>query len=582
MADVRAVPVRRLSLPFPDPRRALALGLLGLVGLLVVGPLVTMVVASFRPPATLPFAPGEWTLANYVTVFLADQTTWGILGNTAWYVVGTMALALPLAFGMAFITERTDVPMRPILFTLMFVPMVTPVFATALGWVLLAGPQGGVINEYIRLVFPTESRDGPLNIYTMWGMIFVTALGLVPSMWLLLVSVLRNLDPTLEEAAATSGIGPLATLQQVTLALARPGILAVVVYFAIVVIDSFEIPLALGISAGVLVLSTKIYLAVTSVETQAFDYGGPAAFGMLGVVLAFAGIGLYLWLIRRASRFAVVTGKAYRPRVIRLGKWKYVALAAVGLYILIKVVLPFALLIYASFLRFYVPPLPGRFDSIPWTLDNYRTLLDMRFFGRQLINTLFVVVGAASLTMLLASLVGWSTVRLPSAVTRLTNMLTFVPLALPGVIVTLAILLMFIGTPLYGSLALITLAFVVRYLSYSTRLMHAAQIQIHRELEEASLTSSVGEVATFVHVNLRLLLPAFVNGWLWIVTHAAKDFTTPLLLASSGSQLVANVIYGRFTGGRFPESAAAMVLLVVLLIAVVAVGRRWTGETVRA
>jgi iron(III) transport system permease protein len=192
------------------------------------------------------------------------------------------------------------------------------------------------------------------------------------------------------------------------------------------------------------------------------------------------------------------------------------------------------------------------------------------------------VVGAASLTMLLASLVGWSTVRLPSAVTRLTNMLTFVPLALPGVIVTLAILLMFIGTPLYGSLALITLAFVVRYLSYSTRLMHAAQIQIHRELEEASLTSSVGEVATFVHVNLRLLLPAFVNGWLWIVTHAAKDFTTPLLLASSGSQLVANVIYGRFTGGRFPESAAAMVLLVVLLIAVVAVGRRWTGETVRA
>jgi ABC-type Fe3+ transport system permease subunit len=123
------------------------------------------------------------------------------------------------------------------------------------------------------------------------------------------------------------------------------------------------------------------------------------------------------------------------------------------------------------------------------------------------------------------------------------------------------------------------LAFVIRYLPYSTRLMHAAQIQIHRELEEASLTSGVGEIVTFVQVNLRLLLPAYLNGSLWIITHGAKDFTTPLLLASSSSQLVANVIYGRYTGGRFPESAAAMVVLIVLLIATVAVCRRWIGET---
>jgi iron(III) transport system permease protein len=553
--------------------------LAGLIGALVVGPLVTMVVASFRPPATLPFAPGEFTLANYVNVFIADRSTWIVLGNTAWYAVGTMVLALPMAFGLAFITERTDVPLRPALFTLMFVPMVTPVFATALGWVLLAGPQGGVINEYLRLILPIDSRDGPLNIYSMWGMIFVTALGLVPSMWLLLVSVIRNLDPTLEEAASTSGLGPLQTLLTVTLPLAWPGILAVIVYFAIVIIDSFEIPLALGISAGVVVLSTKIYLAITNVETQAFDYGGPAAFGMLGVVLALIGISLYFWLLRRSTQYAVVTGKAYRPRVINLGRWKYVALAAVGLFLFVKVILPLALLVYVSFVRFYVPPIPGRLDSIPWTLENYRTVLDMRFFGRQLINTLIVVGLAAIGTMILASLSSWATVRIPTAASRISNMLTFVPLALPGVIVTLAVLLMFIGTPLYGTLPLLMLAFVIRYLPYSTRLMHAAQIQIHRELEEASLTSGVGEIVTFVQVNLRLLLPAYLNGSLWIITHGAKDFTTPLLLASSSSQLVANVIYGRYTGGRFPESAAAMVVLIVLLIATVAVCRRWIGET---
>ncbi len=231
----------------PDVRSGLPLVLLVVVGVLVLGPLVTMILASFRPAETLPFEPGALTMANYTAVFIADSSTGAVLRNTLVYTAGSMALALPLAFGLAFVTERTDVPLRPVLFTMMFIPMVTPVFATALGWVLLADPQGGVINEYLRLLFGLATRDGPLNIFTMGGMIFVTALGLVPSMWLLLIGVIRNMDPTLEEAASAAGIGPLGILRRVTIPLALPGILAVLVFFSIAVIDSFEIPLALGI-----------------------------------------------------------------------------------------------------------------------------------------------------------------------------------------------------------------------------------------------------------------------------------------------------------------------------------------------
>ncbi len=552
-----------------------------IVAFLVLVPLIVMIAATFRPTGVFPLEGGEFTLSNYTEFLSGQRGVWKIFQNTFIYAGGTMALAVPMAFGMAFLTERTDVPFRSILYTLMFVPFVTPVFATALGWVLLAGPRAGAVNEYIRLILGLDSRNGPFNIYTMQGMIFVTALGIVPSMWLLLVSVLRNMDPTLEEAASTSGVNRWGVMRKVTMPLMLPGILAVVIYFSIAVIESFEIPLALGITAGVQVLSTKIFLIITSVDEGRFAYGSAAVFGLVGVIIGVIGISMYLWLVRRSSRYTVITGKGYRPRKIKLGRWKYVALGLVGLYMFIKVIMPFSMIIYASFLKFYVPPLPENFGVIPWTLENYRNLWDYRFFGRMVVNTAIVVFAAASITMLLVTVVAWAAVRLKTPVAHTANVLTFMPLAIPGVIMTLAFFLLFIGTPLFGTLALIVLAFTARYLAYSTRLMYSAQVQVHKELEEASLVSGVGHAATLVFINLRLLLPAFINGWLWIVTHAAKDFTTPLLLATSGTILVANVIFSRFEGGRFTESAAVMVVLVIMLLSVVFAGRRWIGGEVK-
>jgi iron(III) transport system permease protein len=555
-----------------------------IVAFLVLVPLIVMIAATFRPAGVFPLESGEFTLTNYTEFLSGQRGVWKIFQNTFIYAGGTMALAVPMAFGMAFLTERTDVPFRSVLYTLMFVPFVTPVFATALGWVLLAGPRAGAVNEYIRLIFGLESRNGPFNIYTMEGMIFVTALGIVPSMWLLLVSVLRNMDPTLEEAASTAGVNRWGVLRKVTIPLMLPGILAVVIYFSIAVIESFEIPLALGITAGVQVLSTKIFLIITSVDEGRFAYGSAAVYGMVGVIIGVIGISAYMWLIRRSSRYTVITGKGYRPRKIKLGRWKYVAFGLIGLYMFIKVLMPFSMILYASFLRYYVPPLPENFwplGQIPWTLENYRNLWDWRFFGRTVWNTAIVVFAAASVTMLLVTVVAWAAVRLKTPVAHTANVLTFMPLAIPGVIMTLAFFLLFIGTPLFGTLALIVLAFTARYLAYSTRLMYSAQVQVHKELEEASLVSGVGHVPTLVFINLRLLLPAFINGWLWIVTHAAKDFTTPLLLATSGTVLVANVIYSRFEGGRFTESAAVMVVLVIMLITVVFAGRRFLGGEVK-
>lgn len=550
-----------------------------LLSFYVVIPLILTVVASFRPPGVLPTEAGPFTVSPYINAFTGADFR-PIIINTLLYALGGVLFGLPIAFLFAFLSERTDMPFRNWMYLLMFIPMSTPVFATALGWVLLLGPRAGTINQWIRIVTGSDATDGPFNIFTIEGLIFVHVLGGIPTMWLFLISVLRSMDPALEEASSTVGGTPWNTMKRITIPLMFPGVAAVLVYFFITGLESLELPLALGPTAGINTLATKIFFTILPSANVETDYGVPAAFGMLALVIGLFGIASYLYLVRRAARYAVVTGKGYRPKLIRLGRWKYVALGLVGLYVLIKIVLPFSILLTASFLKFYVPLVPETAGHLRWTFDNYDRVLDYRFFGRFFINTIIVAVSSAFSNMLFVTFIAWLIVRYPSRLTRAVNVLAFLPLAIPGTISTIALFLMFIGTPLYGTLALMVLAFAARYTAFGTRLMHSAQLQIHRELEEASYVSGAGAIRTFFTINVRLLIPAFLNGWLWIMVHAAKDFSVALLLASGASALIGNVIYGSFTAGDFPRASAQMVVLIAFNLVLVLIGRRWIRRAV--
>jgi iron(III) transport system permease protein len=552
-----------------DARRLALLASLAALLVLVVVPICVMAIASLRPAQTLPFE-GELTFSNYASVF-GDAQTPALFRNTIVFAVGSLLVALPIAFSLAFLTERTDLPGRNAFYSLMFIPMSVPVFATALGWVLLLGPRAGTLNEWLRIVLNLNTQEGPINIFSLGGMIFVQAIGMVPSMWLILISVLRRMDPSLEDAAAAAGAGRARTIAFVTGPLMAPGLLAVTVLYLIVGMETLETPLALGRTAGIDVLATRVYEMLHS--TDGFSYGPPATLGMSGMVLGLLGISGYLYFLRRANKYAVVTGKAYQPRMLSLGRWRWPALAAVAIYMALAAVIPFSMLLVTSFQQFYQPLVPD--VRIIWTLSNYQDLLDYRFFGQYFLNTILVSALAATVTMLLVTFIAWQLVRWPSRLTQIVNGLAFLPLSIPAVISGLAFFLLFIGTPLFGSIALLVIAYTARFIAYGTRLMHAAQVQIHRELEEAALTTGVSQLVTFFQINLRLLLPAFLNGWLWILTHAARDFTTALVVAGGGVLLAGNVIYDRFANGRFPVSAAMMVALVTFNLAAVYIGRKW-------
>ena len=546
---------------------------------LIAAPMIVMILASFRPAGVYPLDAGPWTFSNYTEPFL-DPNTIYMLMNTGIFAGGVLLFGLPLAALMAFLTERTDMPYRHWVYVLMFIPMSTPVFATALGWILLLGPRAGTLNVWFRALVGSNASEGPFNIFSMWGLVFAGAIGLAPSMWVFLITVFRNMDPALEEAAAASGAGRLRTFRVITAPILRPGILAVAVYFFIVAIEALELPLALGLTGGIEVLGTRIFKLVNTTTTGEVQYGLTATLGMLMLIVGIAGITMYLYLVRHANRYSVMTGKGYRPRMIKLGRWRYAALAVFGVFLIIKVILPFSILLYTSFLRFYQPFVAENFEYMVWTLDHYKGLFDYRFVGKFFLNTVVVSVASATVTMILVSFVAWLVVRMPGRLTNFVNALAFMPLAIPGTISTVALLLLFIGTPVYGTLALLTFAYVFRFTAFGTRLMHAAQLQVHRELEEVALTSGASRLQSFIFVNLRLLLPAFINGWLYVLVHAAKDFSVPLLLASSGSLLFANVIFGQWEGGFFPSAAAMMVVLVAANLFVVGLGRRWLLKAV--
>ncbi len=407
-------------------------------------------------------------------------------------------------------------------------------------------------------------------------MIFVQAIGMVPSMWLLLISVLRQMDPSLEDAAAAAGAGRARTIAFVTAPLMAPGLLAVTVLYLIVGMETLETPLSARTHGR---YRRARYACVRDAPFDGwFLYRPPATLGMSGMVLGVLGISGYLYFLRRANKFAVVTGKAYRPRRIALGRLRWPALAMVAVYMALAAVIPFSILLVTSFQQFYQPLVPD--VRIIWTVNNYQDLLDYRFFGQYFVNTIVVSASAATVTMLLVTFISWQLVRWPSWLSQIVNGLAFLPLAIPAVISGLAFFLLFIGTPVFGSIALLVVAYTARFIAYGTRLMHAAQVQIHRELEEAALTSGVSQVVTFFQINLRLLIPAFLNGWLWILTHAARDFTTALVVAGGGVLLAGNVIYDRFANGRFPVFAAMMVALVTFNLAVVYIGRKWISRAI--
>lgn len=544
-----------------QPRAVLAI-LAIVTFVLVLGPLAVLVHTSFLPPTALPLAAAPATLGNYESVF-GRADTYVLVRNTLWYAGGSVSLAVILATAIAWLAERTDLPFRNAVHTLMFSWMAVPPLVMAFGWILLLNPNNGALNIALKAAFDLD--DAPLTIYSIWAMIGITGISLVPTIFVMMSSVLRNMDPQLESAATASGANRLTVLRRVTLPLVSPGLLSVAIYMLMVMVQAFDVPLAIGLTAQMPVLSTRIYVLTAGNEALP-EYGLSAA---LGVVLMGFALGLmwgYFRLVRTGERFRVVTGKAFRPRRQALGRLRPVMGGLVLLYF-VTMFLPLLMLLWTSLLPFYQTPSVEVFAAM--TFANYRDILGQPLVHQAAANTVLLALTSATLAMGLASLVSWYSVRTASNFARWLDTLAFMPTAVPHIVMAMAIMVLYLRTPLHGTVALLIVAHVGIYIAFGTRTMHSALLQIHKELENAATVSGAPWVTTLRRIVLPILWPHFLNGWLWVVAHSARDLTVPLMLMSTGNLVVSSLLWIMWEHPNVPGAAALAILLVVALMSLV-------------
>lgn len=537
-----------------------------LVIYLVAGPLLMLIFSSFRNTAQkLPFEATEFTLSNYIHVF-GSATTYQLLWNTWVYASGTLCFSLTVTIVFAWLLERTNMPVRALLLTAILAPMAVPGVVEGMAWILLANPSNGIYNVFLRNLFGL-SGQGPLNIYSMPGMILVTGLRMVPSMYLMISGTFSRLDPALEEASQMSGVHPRKTFWRISMPLLRPSILAAVIYYFVVSIEVFEIAGLLGMPKRIFVLSTAIYNAVYPAWGVA-DYGLASGYAMVSFISGNVLIYLYSRSVRYRDRYTVITGKGYRPRLIRLGKVRYVLLGAMLVYSLFAFVIPILSLLWASFLPFYSVPSLKSLSQL--SLSNYTRILHNPDIIDATINTGIVATLTPSIVMILATVIAWRAIRRTSWADAIPDRLSFIALGTPSVVIGLALIFVYLSlpNPIYGTIWIIVVAFVTRFITYATRLMGASLIQIHRELEEASYTSGVSWMNTMRRIIFPLVWPSFLRGWIWVSVHSVREVTLALMLVGVGNSTLAVTLWLSFQNKGEIAFASALAILITAVLSI--------------
>ena len=548
--------------------------LIGFAVWLVIVPLLQLLIASFQGGTLV--KPTGWTLKNYIAAY-SSPAIYEAMWNTLVYSLTSTVLSVGIAVLFAWFTERTDLPWRNVIWTLILLPIAMPGMLFAMGWTFLLEPSIGLVNVYVREFLSLLGLDlarGPFNIHTLSGLIFLDGIRGVTTIFLIIAGAFRRMDPSLEESASASGASAFLVMRRITAPLLMPAIFAAGMYSLLVSLDSFELPLIIGLPGRVYVFTTLIYFSAQGLFPP--NYGLASAFGMTFLIFGLILVGFNRLVMKDPERYSIVTGKGYRPRLVHLGKWRFVAFAGVSLYVFLTVIAPLAVLLWVSLLPFYQAPSIKALQLA--SLKNYLSVLNQELVIGAVVNTIVVGVATASLVLLLAFAISWVVVRLKLPGKGLLDGVAFLPQVVPSIIIALAMIILYARPPLsalpiYGTVWIIVLGLTTHYLAFGTRAMNGAVVQVSKELEEAARASGAGRIRMLFRITLPLILPAFVSAWIWVVAHAMRAFSIPLLLASSDTELISVRLWTMWERGDAAKAAALGVMLIAVLGVVTAMSR---------
>ena len=529
--------------------------------LVLAGFILVILWVSFQT-GVIGTAQSQYTLDNYRAVF-ADPLAYGSFLNTLVFAASTTLFAMAIGLPIAWLAERTTIGGKPIIYGIMTVGLLIPGIFVAMGWTFIAHPRIGFLNHWLISLFGLE--EGPINIGTPFGMGFVQGLNLAPLAFIFTVQMFRAMNPLLEEAARISGLGFAATLRRVTLPLATPGILAAGIYVFTVAIATFDIPAVLG-------LGNRVYLFSTYMFVQTFPQEYVPRYGITGAIgTAMISVALLLtfWygrVLSRGNRYQVITGKGYRPKPIDLGRWALASWALIAFYALMAKVLPIMMIAFVAFSPYVAPPSLDMLSQL--SLNNFHRV-NWELVMRGLRNTVTLMLVVPTVVLLFSFCVSWLVVRSRSRARYALEFGAFLPHTLPEVLFAIGALLaaLFVlrdFVPLYDTVWLIAIVYIVVRMAFATRALNGALLQVHKELEEAASVAGLSILRTARRVVLPLIKSTILSVWIWTMLLVYREVTVAVFLTSQNSITLPAVVWSYWNAAGMTEASMVTIIMITL------------------
>jgi iron(III) transport system permease protein len=527
------------------------------LGYLVLSPLVYLV---WRGLTT-----GRGFGLSNITAAYSVPGTPEMLLNSILFAGGSAFVSTVTGTALAFFCVRSNAPLKPLLYAASIVPLIVPGILYTISWVYLIGGNVGVIKKMfgeIGLGFLVP------DAFSLPGMILIDGLHLSPLVFLLMYAAFRSTDPSLEESAMMSGATVPQIVRRVTLPLVRPALLGAVLIMVVRGLESFETPAVLGMPSGTWVFTSRIYDAL---HTYPIKYDEASIYSLSLLVITAAGLLLVQYMNRRGERYQTVTGKGFRPHTLDLGRWRWPVSLSFVLYFVVAVIAPLLILLWMSLLPYYQTPGITPLKSL--TLSNYAELVDTRGVTDSVKNSVILAMTSATTVVFFTAVISWMVLKSKFKGRRLLDLLASFPLAMPGLVLGVALIFIYLRSPLpiYGTLVILFIAYVTRYLPYGMRYSGSSLAQVGAELEESAKMSGATWRDTFRRIVLPLMAPGLVAGWIYVVVVSVRELSSSILLYSQNTRVMSVTIWEFWQNGQTGVLAALGVCMVVVLMVLIAV-----------
>jgi iron(III) transport system permease protein len=535
--------------------------LLAILGFLVIYPVLTLLLGALTD--TNPVVDGislkHLSITNFLTV-VTNPNVGEALVNTLIVCAGGTVIAVAIGLLFSWVVVRTNTPFRGLIATASILPLFAPPLVAGVAWSILGSPKTGLINT----VFKWAGLGWHIDLYSLSGLVFVFGIYYAPYVYMFTSSALRNMDPSLEEAAEISGASAFSTLFSVTFPLIMPAIVSGMLLSFIVMLGIYGVPAVLGAPSNISVLTTYIF-KLTNWSPPLYNTAASVAI----ILMVVTGLLVFLQQKVLSGRsYTTVAGKAFRPRTLNLGPWRWLTFALGLIYLLVVVILPTLALIVAAFRKFmFIRDVASLFDMRQYSLMHFYSIFDNPLTLNSIYNAVEVGIITAVIGGALAFAIGYTIHRTNVKGRRTIDLISTLPVAIPGLVVGVAYLWAWIGIPggLYGTIWILALAFIARFMPDTVKALSTSFLQIHRELEEAAWVCGKGTLSTIRTIVLPLARPGVIASMTLLFVLSIRELGSSLFLYTSNTMVMSVLLLDYYEGGNVGKTAAFSLVQTVLL-----------------